>query len=369
MNAHVHTHACTHTHINDRHPSHEIRTSHYHTYLYMHIYPHTRAHLQARKGLRKGEDAEKELQKALKEARDAEARHLALLEEFTRGAKPGWDGEKIVPTGDGKALETEIKRLRGKLERKQREQRTMDTVEVVTAKYERARLALRRKERDIKNVEANLEKLEKGFKVRKLKLKELRKGIVRAANRAFDHVQQHKGQSGGLKFDHENRELSIEMQKDNRDASTLSTNVRELSGGERSYTTLALLIALGEAIECPFRVMDEFDIFMYVVVCVLVCVCGVCVLCKKMVFGIYSHTHSSPHTHTHTHVNRDAVSRKTALDLLTQYATSEQMRHRQFIFITPQDLSYVQSRVSNTFRIHKLLPPERNAGTLQQQTL
>jgi structural maintenance of chromosomes protein 6 len=38
--------------------------------------------------------------------------------------------------------------------------------------------------------------------------------------------------------------------------------VKLLSGGERSYATLSLLIALGEAVECPFRVMDEFDVFM-----------------------------------------------------------------------------------------------------------
>jgi chromosome segregation ATPase len=34
------------------------------------------------------------------------------------------------------------------------------------------------------------------------------------------------------------------------------------SGGERSYTTLSLLLALGESLETPFRVMDEFDVFL-----------------------------------------------------------------------------------------------------------
>ena len=65
----------------------------------------------------------------------------------------------------------------------------------------------------------------------------------------------------------------------------------------------------------------------------------------------------------------DAVSRKIALDLLVQTATSEQMKHRQFIFITPQDLSYVQGRVSNTFKIHRLQPPERTFQGHQQTTL
>jgi structural maintenance of chromosomes protein 6 len=33
-----------------------------------------------------------------------------------------------------------------------------------------------------------------------------------------------------------------------------------MSGGERSYATLALLLALGASHESPFRVMDEFDV-------------------------------------------------------------------------------------------------------------
>jgi chromosome segregation ATPase len=45
------------------------------------------------------------------------------------------------------------------------------------------------------------------------------------------------------------------VQKDNRDEATQASNVKELSGGERSFSTLALLLALGESIESPFRGM------------------------------------------------------------------------------------------------------------------
>ena len=35
-----------------------------------------------------------------------------------------------------------------------------------------------------------------------------------------------------------------------------------MSGGERSYTTLALLMSLTNSIDSPFTCMDEFDVFM-----------------------------------------------------------------------------------------------------------
>jgi DNA repair ATPase RecN len=34
----------------------------------------------------------------------------------------------------------------------------------------------------------------------------------------------------------------------------------QLSGGERSYTTVAFTLALGGHTEMPFRAMDEFDV-------------------------------------------------------------------------------------------------------------
>ena len=40
------------------------------------------------------------------------------------------------------------------------------------------------------------------------------------------------------------------------------SDVKELSGGERSVTTMSLLMALWKSIESPFRILDEFDVYM-----------------------------------------------------------------------------------------------------------
>ena len=47
-----------------------------------------------------------------------------------------------------------------------------------------------------------------------------------------------------------------------QDSNEADTDTKQLSGGEKTFTTLALLIAIGQVMETPFRVMDEFDVFM-----------------------------------------------------------------------------------------------------------
>lgn len=120
------------------------------------------------------------------------------------------------------------------------------------------------------------------------------------------------------------------------------------SGGERSFTTLSLLLALGESLETPFRVMDEFDVFL------------------------------------------DPLSRKIALETMVrccrnlnpifwfkikyslfylQIQVGKSMEHRQFIFITPQDLSSLQT--DPKLKIILMKPPERSqvVGRPSQQTI
>ena len=53
-----------------------------------------------------------------------------------------------------------------------------------------------------------------------------------------------------------------QVQVDASAAKSSAKNQKALSGGERSFATVCFIMSLWDAIEAPFRVLDEFDVFM-----------------------------------------------------------------------------------------------------------
>ena len=64
----------------------------------------------------------------------------------------------------------------------------------------------------------------------------------------FHKYLQKKGFEGKVVFKHRDKTLHLECQTDNTNEATKVKDVRQLSGGERSYTTLCLLLALGHVV-------------------------------------------------------------------------------------------------------------------------
>jgi len=120
-----------------------------------------------------------------------------------------------------------------------------------------------------------------------------------------------KQHAGTLNFNHDEETLKLDVARNSQDTQAKSTSdARNLSGGERSFTTLCFELAMWEFCETPFRVLDEFDVYM------------------------------------------DDTYRKIAVDTLLEICESQPSR--QFIFITPQDMHPFLKRRAPMPRVVKM---------------
>lgn len=61
-------------------------------------------------------------------------------------------------------------------------------------------------------------------------------------------------------IDHEKKILDLNVSA--RDDKNVGSDTRSLSGGERSYSTVAFILAIWDCVQLPFYFLDEFDVFM-----------------------------------------------------------------------------------------------------------
>mmetsp|Transcript_3311 Transcript_3311/g.8214 ORF Transcript_3311/g.8214 Transcript_3311/m.8214 type:complete len:342 (+) Transcript_3311:2315-3340(+) len=171
------------------------------------------------------------------------------------------------------------------------------------------------------NVRVGMDALEAARKARSKQWTRDRKNMGEEASGHFDYEMRLRQLSGSLEFDHLEDDgdkttstLKLSVQTNSQDASSKRTqNVQTLSGGERSFTTMAFQVAMWKFMMVPFRCMDEFDVFMD---------------------DVY---------------RRQAI--KTLLDTCDGQASS------QFLFLTPQDMSSMLDGDTRKRHIFKMPDP------------
>jgi len=153
----------------------------------------------------------------------------------------------------------------------------------IDAERERTRTNYDALKAEIKTVQTRVKKLKAAMKSRKERYKEFRTFAEATTKEVFGALLRTKGHDGDVLFDHQVGTIDITWHRRRPQAGTSTqddssqldsddedkakeqnefTDAKALSGGERSMATLALLLALGKSVATPFKVMDEFDVYM-----------------------------------------------------------------------------------------------------------
>lgn len=154
---------------------------------------------------------------------------------------------------------------------------------------------------------------------RQVRWKQFRSGISVRARVTFGYLLSERKFRGTLHIDHKNAALEINVQPDSTEKSGDGRQTKTLSGGEKSFSTVCLLLSLWDAMGSPIRCLDEFDVFM------------------------------------------DSVNRDRSMKMII--AAARRSVGRQFIFITPQSMNDVQQDMD--VRIIRMTDPERGQQSLE----
>lgn len=247
-------------------------------------------------------DKKKDYQSRIEAAQKVLDEKRSKLGDLEAKAKV-WSEERISTRKKVDSLSRELVKMKESLRTQEERQ---ESRQLVTEKYEQYRLSYSKADEQIKYMAKTVEFLEGMLEERKKGFNQIRRSTCKTLNRNFTVQLTVRKFIGKLVFNHKEKTLTIVVNPDaNAEAAALDTDrdIRSLSGGEKSYSSVSLIMSMWEAMTPPFRALDEFDVFM------------------------------------------DSVNRKIALDNIINYATSD--RKFQFIFLTPLNTDSIQGNIND----------------------
>lgn len=262
------------------------------------------------------EDKQKEHLAGIKRHKELLAAKEKELEEKIAQARQIYS-ERIEVSRTVKSLDAEMNRLR---ERINSENDRHGNREEIVQQFHDAKERYEDANSKVKNLKRFISLLEEIMTQRFKIYRQFLRLLSFRCKLYFDHLLRIRACAGKILFDHKNETLSITVQPREEDKAALN-DVRSLSGGERSFSTVCFILSLWSITESPFRCLDEFDVYM------------------------------------------DMVNRRIAMDMILKVADSQ--HHRQFILLTPQSMSSLPT--SSRIRILRMQDPERGQKTLNFQ--
>ena len=205
---------------------------------------------------------------------------------------------KVEVEEDMEVVETTLRKIRANIKNLEKECGSLEELEFKFLKVEKE---YEQQQKLYLRISEPYRLIHESLVGRWAKFESMRKMLQKTTNFTFGTYMGKRGHAGQLKFDHKEEKLKIVVRMNSGGVGKAGSKVNDmksLSGGERSLSTLSFVLALGTQCESPFRAADEFDVFM------------------------------------------DAVNRKVSLRTLLQFAVD--YPSTQMILLTPQDLGSVE---------------------------
>ncbi|GJQ78528.1 hypothetical protein Trydic_g11642 [Trypoxylus dichotomus] len=189
---------------------------------------------------------------------------------------------------------------------------SLESPETIGQQYQKTRQKYECVTHLIRSLNENIQELNLGISKRKHHYQVTEDYFVNYINHNFSKVLDFRQFKGSLEVNMAEKKLElIVIPQQGSQGLTVASN---LSGGERSFSTVAFLYALWQCMNFPFYFLDEFDVYM------------------------------------------DKINRAKVMEILIHHAKNNP--EQQYVFLTPQDVSFIRD---GDVSIHKLEDPERRA--------
>ncbi|KAK6850833.1 hypothetical protein PG987_000467 [Apiospora arundinis] len=191
-------------------------------------------------------------------ARDAQKQ---TVQEFAEAAQAAYGDRVTIPEGETydmlerkfEALKIQLKRLRDSLG---------GTAEEINNRMIQAAEEYQAASRNQENLGSLMVELKKALSKRLDKWRAFQRLISAQSRANFQYLLSERGFRGKLLLDHANKKLEIRVEPDETRKNVSGRNTKTLSGGEKSFSSICLLLAIWDAMGSPLRCLDEFDVFM-----------------------------------------------------------------------------------------------------------
>ncbi|KAL2752186.1 hypothetical protein ACRALDRAFT_2030407 [Sodiomyces alcalophilus JCM 7366] len=190
--------------------------------------------------------------------RDQQAQVVA---EYTAGASA--QSPERVPIDEGEShasLEKKYHSIVTQLE--QRRNRVGATDEEINDRLREAKAAYQQASQ-VYELQSETQQTAKLTLAQRLAKWRIFQALISAHSRiGFQYLLSERGFRGNILFDHKARKLQLSVEPDETRKKGTGRSTKTLSGGEKSFSSICMLLAIWEAMGSPLRCLDEFDVFM-----------------------------------------------------------------------------------------------------------